>query len=303
MIGGGVLFRSNITDIFDGLLPYLDEILGQNFKAPDLTYPEVFNVRPSDRMAEEMTEIVGFAQFTKKPEGEPMDFDKMLQGFDKRVKHETWAKVAAISYEAMRDDQFGAITSIIPAFARVARNSIETEIFSDYNNAFGSALSPDGLSICNNAHILPGGGTYDNLETGDLDQSTLESAINRFSDMRDGRNQFVGMEARKLLVHDNQRWLVHELLQSQLRSDTANNASNALNQIGLQPVFSKYLTDTDAWFVLADPSELRQMVYWREQPFTDSMLDFDTRSMKTAMIYAMSHGNFDWRGIVGSQGA
>jgi hypothetical protein len=300
---GQVLLRGQIPDLFESRLPYIDEILFMNFDAPSLTYPEVFNVRNSDRYAEEMTEITGYAQFAVKPEGQPIEADKMLQGFDKRLKHDTWGKLAEISFESMEDDMDGAITDIIPAFADVARNSIETEIFSTYNNAFGTATTADGLSLINSAHLIVGGGTFDNSVSGDLAQGTLESAVNKFADMRNGRNQFVGVEARKLLVHVDQRWLVHELLRSQLRSDTAENASNALTQIGLQPVFTRYLTDTDAFYVLADPSKIRVMTYWRRQPFTDSSLDFVTRNMRTAMLYRMSHGAIDWRGVVGSTGA
>ena len=299
---GTVLLRGQIPDLFESRLPYIDEILFMNFDAPSLTYPEVFNVRNSDRMAEEMTEIAGFGQFSIKPEGQPLEADKMLQGFDKRLTHDTYGKVAEISFEAMKDDFDGAITDIIPAFADVARNSIETKIFGTYNNAFGSATTADGLSLINSAHLIVGGGTFDNSVAGDLAQGTLESAINKFADMRNGRNQFIGVEPRKLLVHVNQRWNVHELLKSNLRSDTANNADNAIKGI-LDPVFTRYMTDQDAFFVLAEPSKTRVMVYWNEQPFTDSSLDFLTRNMRTAMLYRMIHGAIDWRGLVGSSGA
>ena len=304
MAGAGqVVLRGAIPDLFESRLPYIDEILFMNFDAPSLTYPEVFNVRNSGRMAEEMTELAGYSQFAIKPEGQPIEADKMLQGFDKRLTHDTYGKLAEISFESMQDDMDGAITDIIPAFADVARNSIETKIFSTYNNAFGTELTADGLSLVNSAHLIVGGGTFDNSVAGDLAQGTIESAVNKFADMRNGRNQFVGVEARKLLVHVDQRWRVHELLKSQLRSDTANNASNALTQIGLQPVFTRYMTDKDAFFILADPSKIRVMVYWRKQPFTDSSLDFVTRNMRTAMLYRMSHGSIDWRGVVGSSGA
>jgi hypothetical protein len=275
----------------------------ENFDAPDLTYPRVFNVRDSSRAYEEILGITGFSQFSKKPEGEKVEFDKLLQAYSKRFTHETWGKGYQISFEAMSDDIDGAITNAAPALARIARNSIETEIFSVYNNAFGTTTTPDGQALCADAHVLVGGGTFDNLLTGDIAQSTIESALNIFSDMRDERNQLINMEGSILLQHPNNRWITHELLKSQLRSDTNANASNALNQLGLETVFSKYLTDTDAWFLLSDPDMHRVIVYWREEPFSDSTLDFDTRNMKTAMFYRLSTGAADWRGVVGSQGA
>ena len=299
---GQVLLRGQIPDLFESRLPYIDEILFMNFDAPSLTYPEVFNVRNSDRYAEEMTEIAGYAQFAIKPESQPMEADKMLQGFDKRLKHDTYAKLAEISFEAMEDDMDGAITDIIPAFADVARNSIETTTFAVYNNAFGSELTADGLSLVNAAHKIVSGGTFSNLVTGDFAQGTLESAMNKFSDMRNGRNQFIGVEPRKILAHINQQWRIEEVLRSPLRSDTANNTSNVVSGI-VQPVYTRYLTDQDAFFVLAEPSKLRVMTYWRKQPFTDSSLDFVTRNMRTAMLWRMKSGAIEWRGVVGSTGA
>jgi len=300
---GNIMVRGQFTDLFASRLPYIDEIMFENYNAPGLTYPEVFNVRDSSRAYEEITGITGFSQFGKKSEAAKVEFDKLLQAYDKRFTHETWGKGFQLSFEAMEDDIDGAITDAAPALARAARNSIETELFSVWNGAFASTTTPDGQYLCSDAHVLTGGGTFDNLITGDLAQGTLEAAINVYSDMRDERNQLIEMEGRRLLAHPDLQWDIHELLRSQLRSDTANNASNALNQLGLMPIFSKYLTDKDAWFLLSDPDMHRVIVYWRKEPFTDSALDFDTRNMKTAMFYRLSHGAADWRGCVGSAGA
>lgn len=300
---GIVMVRGQFTDLFESRLPFIDEILFENFDAPSLTYPLVFNVRGSDRAFEELTGITGFSQFSKKPEAEKLEYDKLLQGFDKRFTHDTFAKGYQISFEAMEDDLDGAITNATPALARVARNSIETEVFATFNNAFGSSTTADGLSLVNVAHKLVGGGTFDNLVTGDIAQGTLEDAYNRFNDMRDDRNQLIEMSPAIILAHPDLQWVIHELLQSQLRSDTANNAANALTRVGVNVVLSKYLTDKDMWFVLSDPDEHRVIVYLRREPFSDSTLDFDTRNMKVAMFYRLSHGAVDWRGVVGSAGA
>jgi hypothetical protein len=301
---GNVMLRGQFTDLFESRLPFLDEILFENFDAPSLTYPKVFNVRDSVRAYEEITGITGFAQFTKKTEGAKLEYDALLQAYDKRFTHETWAKGYQISFEAMEDDLDGAITDAGPALARIARNSIETEVFSTINGAFSATTTPDGQALCSDSHQLVGGGTFDNLQTGDFSQSVLEAMINSYSDMRDERNQLIEMEPRLLLGHPDLQWIFGEVLQSELRSDTANNATNVVqtNRIGIQPVYSKYLTDKDSFFVMSEPSRHRIIVYWRREPFSDSSLDFDTRNMKTAMFYRLSHGAADWRGIVGSQG-
>ena len=303
---GNVMLRGQYTDLFVSRLPYLDEILYEQFDAPSLTYTEVFHVRDSQRAYEEMTQITGFDQFVEKTEGAVVQYDKLLQGFDKRFKHKTYAKGFQISMEAMDDDIDGAISNAAPALARVARNSIETQIFSVINEGFsasGAGATPDGAALFSASHLLVGGGTFDNLVSGDLAQATLEEAINIFDDMRDDRNQLIDMEPQILLIPPELRWVTHELLKSQLRSDTANNAANALNQLGLRVVQSKYLTGDDDWFLCVDPSQHRVMVYWRMEPVTDHTMDFDTGNMKSKMTYRLSFGSADWRGWVGGQGA
>jgi phage major head subunit gpT-like protein len=231
-----------------------------------------------------------------------VEYDQLLQAFDKRFKHLTYAKGFQISMEAMDDDIDGAISDAAPALARIARNSIETEAFSDFNNGFSSVTTPDGVSFFNNSHVLRGGGTFDNLVSGDFAQGTLEEAINIFDDMRDERGELIELNPSILLYPPLLRWQVHEVLKSQLRSDTANNAVNALNQIGIRPVMSKYLTGADDWFVGSESSLHRLMFYWRMEPVSDHTLDFDSGNMKTKMTYRHSHGPADWRGWVAGQG-
>lgn len=295
--------RNQFTDLFVSRLPFLDEIMKERFDAPSLTYTSVFNVRDSRRAYEEITGITGFDQFVEKDEGDVITYDKLLQGYDKRFKHKTYAKGFQITLEAMDDDIDNAISDAAPALARVARNSIETEAFSDFNNGFGSVTTPDGVSLFSASHPLVGGGTMSNLVAGDLAQGTLEQAVNIYNDMRDDRNQLIDLNPTILLIPTELQWVTHELLKSQLRSDTANHAANALNMLGLRVIMSKYLTGDDDWFLLSDPSQHRLMYYWRMEPVSDHTLDFDTGNMKTKMTYRMSHGPADWRGLVGGQGA
>jgi phage major head subunit gpT-like protein len=302
MAAGNVMLRNQFTDLFVSRLPFLDEIMFERFDVPSLTYTSVFNLADSSRAYEEKTGISGFEQFAEKAEGDVVDYDKMLQLYDKRYKHKTYAKGFQITMEAMDDDIDGAISDAAPALARVARNSIETEAFSDFNNGFGSVTTPDGSALFSNTHPLVGGGTFDNLISGDLSQGTLENAINIYDDMRDDRNQLIELEPAILLYPPELRWLVHELLKSQLRSDTATNAANALNQIVIKTIMSKYLTGDDDWFVLSSADTHRLMFYWRMEPVSDHTLDFDTGNMKTKMTMRFSHGPADWRGLVGGQG-
>jgi len=302
--GGLVMQRAHFTDLFVDRLPFLDEILFELFDAPQFTYTEVFNIRNSTRAYEEITGITGFGLFPSKGEGEGVEYDSLLQAFDKRFAHTTYAKGFQISMEAMDDDIDGAITNAAPALARIAKNSIETNAFADFNNGLpgGTVTTPDGVTFFNNSHVLRGGGTFDNYLNADFDQGSLEEVINIFDDTRDERGQFVDLSAAILLHPPALKWRINEVLKSQLRSDTAENAINVVNQLGIRPIECKYLTEANDWFVGAAPSTHRLMFYWRTEPTTDHGLDFDTGNMKTKMTYRNSHGPADWRGWVGCEG-
>lgn len=296
---GNVMLRARYQDLFKNRLAYLDEIHFENFDAPTLTYPEGINIRDSVRAYEETTGLTGFGQFSQKSEGATVDYDTILQTYDKRFTHLTFAKGYQISMEAMDDDLDGYISNAAPALARAARVSIETYIWNLYNLGFATETTPDGMYVFDTDHPLVGGGVYDNLITGDLSQANLESAVNLFDGMLDDRSLPIEASPTKLIIPKELRWVAFEILKSQLRSDTALNTVNALNQISFSVVMSKYLTSSTKYFVTSEPSQHRMLTYWRQEPVSDHTLDFDTGNMKSKTTYRLSRGASDWRNVVG----
>ena len=235
-------------------------------------------------------------------DGGVVDYDSILQLYDKRFVHLTYAKGFQASEEATADDIDGIINQAAPALGRAAQTSIETLAWNVFNNGFSTEQSPDGVSIFNNAHPLVGGGAFNNLISGDLANSTLEAAVTQFDTMTDERGLPVELSPTMLVYPSQLRFQASVVLQSQLRPGTANNDINAVNNLGLVQVMSKYLTDDDNWFVGAPPSMSKLLFYWREEPRTDHVLDFDTGNSKSKMTYRASVGAADWRGWVGGQG-
>jgi hypothetical protein len=301
----GLVFRSNLQKLYSSRLPFIDEILMEPQLAPEMTYTQVFNVRDSVRAYEEILSLVGLGLFKKKEEGASIDYDVFTEGYSKRFAHDTYASGYMVTWEAAEDDLDGIIGRVTPELSVSAQRSIEISAYDDLNSGFTSAVTGfDGVSFFNTSHPLafPGGGVFSNLIAGDLAQGTLESALNIFEQMRNDRGLLIGMVPRKLIVPTQLKWLVTELLKSQLRSDTANNAVNALSQVGLDPLVIRYLTNADNWFVSCAPEEHRLMYYWRREPFSDSYVDPETMNLKVKMLFRMSHGVADFRGWVGGQG-
>lgn len=300
----GLMTRLKASDLFFNRLAFIDEILYEWLDAPALTYPMVFDVRSSKRAFEETTGYSGFDLFSEKDQdGGVVDYDSITQLYDKRFIHTTYAKGFQISEEAQEDDIDGIINNAAPALGRSAQTSIETVIWNVLNNGFGTETTPDGVALFSASHpILGGSSLQSNLATGDLANSTLESALTLFDTMVDDKGLPVDMTPDKLIIPVQLRFQAAVVLKSQLRPGTANNDMNAISEVGLHTVTSKYITDSDSWFVAAPSSQAKLIVYWRKEPVTDHVLDFETGNMKSKMTMRFSVGASDHRGVVGSAG-
>jgi hypothetical protein len=296
------MLRGQFSDLFASRLAFMDEVMFEAFDAPTLTYPRVFNVKDSTRPYEEKTGVSGFSLFEETAEGATISYETLQQLYDKRYTHVKFTKGFQITEEASEDDLDNVISNAAPALGRIAKNSIEVEAYGDLNGAFSATTTADGGALCA-SHSLIGGGTFSNLISGDLAQGTLESALNKFADMVDEKSNLIAIQPQTLVIPNELRWTATELLKSQLRSDTANNAINALSQVGLDILIVPYLTGDDDWFVFSKPGDHSLMFYWRKEPKTDHAIDFDTGNLKSKMTMRFSHGAFMWYGIIGGQGS
>jgi phage major head subunit gpT-like protein len=296
--------RLTASDLFFSRLPFIDEILYENLDAPALTYPEVFDVRSSQRAREQTTGYSGFGLFSQKDaDGGQIEYDTLMQAYDKTFTHLTYAKGFQVSEEGMEDDLDNVISNAAPALGRSCQSSIETTAWNVFNNSFASETTPDGQAIFANAHPDVGGTSQDNLISGDLSEATLESALILMDSVLDHRGLPVDVMAEKLVIPTELQFTAARVLQSEKRPGTANNDINAVNRLGLRVVLSKYLTGDDDWFLLAAPSVAKILLYWRKEPVSDHTMDFETGNMKSKMTYRLSVGAADWRGAVGGQGA
>lgn len=299
-----VMSRLTASDLFFGRLPYIDEILYENLDAPALTYTEVFDVRSSQRMREQTTGYTGFGLFAQKDaDGGLVDYDILMQAYDKTFTHLTYAKAFQVSEEGMEDDLDNVISNAAPALGRSAQSSIEQLAWNLFNNGFSSETTPDGVALFSNSHPNVGGGVQDNLVAGDLSEATLESAVIQMNQVDDHRGLPVDLKSESLVVSSEQEFIARRILNSEKRPGTANNDSNEMNRLGLRIIVSKYLTGADDWFLLSSPSVAKLLLYWRKEPVSDHVLDFESGNMKSKMTFRMSLGAADWRGTIGGQGA
>jgi len=264
----------------------------------------VVNVKESSQYREHSLTAGGVGLMQQVSEGEQITYLSNNEGFLQTYTHLDYANGFRITRRMYRDELYGLMEELAQELSYSADAAEETILANHFNNGFDSSYTGgDGVELFSSAHVREDGSTYANelSSTADLSQTSLEQALIDFSDFRDGGSKRLQIVPTTLLIPKELKFNAHRLLKSTLASEDNTNAVNAVEGM-LQPVVWNYLTDTDAWFVLADKSDHDMTLYAREELWTDYEYDFDTKDYKVTAMFAQSSGWNDPKGIFGSQG-
>ena len=289
---------------FHTVLRDIDMVIFHDFLEREGVGRSVFNVRNSTQYQEDTLTAGGIGVMPTKTEGSPLDYASGNEGFRQTFTHTDSGYGIRITREMLRDDLYATMEKWGAELGRSARATEETTLANHFNNGFDSSYTgPDGLELFSTAHVREDGATYANelSSAADLSQTSLEQALIDFSDFRDGGGKRVVIEPKHLVVPKELRFEGHRYTRSSHSPEDDSNASNPLNGL-LNVVVWNYLTDTDAWFLLAEKSDHYLLMYDREAFWTDYEDDFDTKDYKVSGMYAQSSGWGDPRGIFGSPG-
>jgi len=305
--------RTQFPDLFlASMLPALDELIFQRFDRFPPQYTNIFRVMDSGRSIEQTSEIAGLGLFSSIPEGGNVRYDEAVPGFNKTYTHQQYGLGFKMTRVMVDDDRWGIISKLASELGRSSKETIELAAAAVFNNGFsGSYLGPDGKALFATDHpIVKTGGTQTNTlaVAADLDIASLELALTDFRRMKDPSGKKIRVKPEMLIVPPEQEFVASEILNATLRSDTANHTPNAFkNRSGFGAFDSMfvwdYLTDPDAFFIRCAKEDTETRFYWRERPTTVHDVDFDSRSVKTAMWYRMSLGWSSFYGWYASPGA
>jgi len=303
-------YRPALPDLFLSRLAFLDDVLMDEIKVEDGVVPTVFKVRDmGNRPMVRTTTVASFGVVPTKAEGADVTYDDLAQGYDTTYQADTYELAFKTSKEALDDEQEETVSDAARALGASLTYSYNLDRASVFINAFTSTTgSPDASALCVTDHALVGGGTNANRAATDADLSVaaLRDAINVIGDTVDDAGKLIHWRPRILLVPTELSWLAKELVQSTDRPDTSDRAINAFKTRdggGVTVIAWPYLTDPDAWFLLASSGKHNIRSYWREKPNVMHDWDFESSSMKVKVRGRWKRGWSDWRGSYGSPGA
>ncbi len=289
------------------MVPGLRKVFFEQYKESELVYPRIYNVTKSSKRKESDQAIVGLDMMDTKAEGENLNYEAMAEGYSQDYIHTSYAKGVRITRELLDDELYNVIKRRIKSLARSARYRKEYDHALLFNNAGNTTYytGGDDLGLLSTSHTQAGvaGGTWSNTPgSSDLSQSTLETGIVAFRSLTDDRGLLINIEPKYLLVPPALEPDAYELLRSTGKPGTADNDTNYLKG-RLEIISWPFLTDTDSWFILADPSEIENPVSFNRVPVEfDSDGDFDSKDLKTSAYMRYSLGFIDPRFVYGSMG-
>jgi len=291
------------------LEPGLNTLFGLEYDSYPSEYEAVFESNTSQKAFEEDVLLSGFGSAPTKGEGAAISYDAASQQWTARYQHETIALAFSITEEAEEDGQYGSIASrYTKALARSMSSTKEIKAANILNNATsaGTYAGGDGVALLSTAHPTQNGNQSNTLATAaDLSETSLESILIQISDMKDDRGLRVAAQGQMLVIPTAYTFVAERLLESQLRTGTADNDINAIKSGGYLPKgyhVMRRLTDSDAFFVTTDVPDGMKM--FQRSPMKKGMEgDFETGNVRYKVRERYSFGFTDWRGLFGSEGA
>ena len=292
------------------LLPGLNALFGLEYKRYGEEHKELYETETSERSFEEETKLSGFSAAPVKNEGSAIAYDNAQEAFTARYNHQTIALGFSLTEEAVEDNLYDTLSArYTKALARAMAYTKQVKAAAVLNNGFTNSAQyygGDGVPLFSTSHPTVGGGVNSNTQATptDLNETALENAVIQIAAWTDERGLLIAAQPRKLIVPPNNQFVATRLLETELRTGTADNDINAIKNNGSIPegyTVNHYLTDPDAYFLTTDvPNGMKHFV---RTPLSTSMDgDFDTGNVRYKARERYSFGWSDPLGMWGSQG-
>lgn len=251
----------------------------------------------------------GVSFFDTRQEEEDVPSDTPRVGDQLTYSVTAFAKSVDITKHYLDDEMHSTVAKMMRDFGLKARKTQDNNAFKYIRNGFTVSTTADGVVVFSNSHTNLNGDTIDNLGTAALSESALNDAIVALIEQKDQAGEVMGTMPRTLLVPPKLFKKACEIVDSELRSETANNDINVYSsKYGLYVKQSPYLgaaaggSDT-AWFLLGDGHNLTR---WVRQPLVTDLVDYKYQRNNNYIYkgeFREVVGAITYEGLWGSTGA
>lgn len=224
----------------------------------------LYNIQTSND-ASETTEGLGDLGLVPKYNG-AIEYDEVDPLDRKQFIHDEFARGLKIPRKLIDDEKYGIVTTMLTKHAMSFQRTVGYAMSSVFNNAFSSSYTvADGRALCVSSGRNSGKAVQNNKGTSALTHDNVAATIETMQQMKDANGLILAIQPDTLVVPVGLRKEGLEIVNSQNRSDNANNAINTNSDLNI--IIDPLLTDANNWFMV--DSRLARMHlwwWWRVQP-------------------------------------
>lgn len=195
----------------------------------DANDPIFFNQKSTEKGAVQTEEFLPPGEWEEHAEEEEIKIALVRTGNKKVHTVLNYKKALKIPVEYFEDDMHGVVNQAVKTMALRARTTQTKVAVSKYSEGFSAETTSDGVAVFSNSHVALNGDTIDNLETGTLTATNLETIIRSLRKQKAQDGELGGHDAQGLLVALNLHEDALEITASELKPGTGNNDVNVQN--------------------------------------------------------------------------
>jgi len=251
-------------------------------------------------------DTIGLGAVQDMYEGQPIPFERITEGYTKKITFDNFGLGLQFTENAWEDDQYGALKKAPGELGKAFEYTKDLKWFDLLNSGFVTTTraANDTKALFASDHPSQGvtGSTFDNSGTGSLTMTTLQAILNHFENMENEKGIPIPYDGDKvLLIHPDLKWKAKELMISEYNPENANNAVNVLQNEGLTYKVVHFLTSSAPYFVLCTGKHDLRFI-WRRKIKTGSFTDFHTGNFLYKATARWQTDFIRWRGVYGSTG-
>jgi hypothetical protein len=277
--------------------PGLSNIWHSSWPLVETEFDKIANVRDQEKLVITDAKMAGFGGLEAISEGGPVTYKDAITPVT-RDYNVVKRGLGYIITEKFQDfELYGQLALFERDLMEVSADDIDNFFFGVLNNATGTGVSTgfDGLALASTAHTrLDGGATQSNSVSTALSVASLQTVRINFNKYVNDRGRPIRIRPVMVVIPPDLENTLDEILDSQLKPDTANNTINVITRYGLGKHVSRYITSTTWWAVMGDSHDVN--FFWWKRPTTSSEIEFDTDNIKRKVVQAYGRGHGEWRG-------